>query len=164
MDIVNNPNAIDDRKGIFTTALAAITRLPPGDVQDGLNNEAIALLYNTLPHPPSTFIGPQYQWRSPDGFGNSVENPQLGRAGTPYARSVQGKHPLPSTSLPDPGLVFDTLLCARDVSVPSALGTKFTDDVTVATTSWEELLVDLCLCVDRHPLAFQDGSPRLDAQ
>ncbi|KAK0439191.1 heme peroxidase [Armillaria borealis] len=114
VDIVNNPDAIDDRKGIFTTALAAITRLPPGDVQDELNNEAIALLYDTLPHPPSTFIGPQYQWRSPDGFGNSVENPQLGRAGTPYARSVQGKHPLPSTSLPDSGLVFDTLLCARD--------------------------------------------------
>ncbi|SJL08734.1 related to Psi-producing oxygenase A [Armillaria ostoyae] len=114
LDIVNSPDAINDRKGIFTTSLAAITRLPPGDVQDGLNNEAIALLYNTLPHPPSTFIGPQYQWRSPDGFGNCVENPELGRAGTPYARSVQGKHSLPSTSLPDPGLVFDTLLCARD--------------------------------------------------
>ncbi|KAG7449917.1 heme peroxidase [Guyanagaster necrorhizus] len=114
LDVINNPDAIDDRKGIFTTALAAITRLPSGAVQDELNNEAIALLYNTLPHPPATFIGPQYQWRSADGFGNNVENPQLGRAGTPYARSVQGKHPLTSTSLPDSGLVFDTLLCARD--------------------------------------------------
>ncbi|KAK0466057.1 heme peroxidase [Desarmillaria tabescens] len=82
LDVVNNPDAIDDRKGIFTTALAAITRLPPGALQDQLNDEAIALLYDTVPHPPATYLGP--------------------------------KHSLPITSLPDPGLVFDTLLCARD--------------------------------------------------
>ncbi|PBK94272.1 hypothetical protein ARMGADRAFT_1098950 [Armillaria gallica] len=89
VDIVNNPNAIDDRKGIFTTALAAITRLPPGDVQDRLNNKAIALLYNTLPNPPSMFIGPQYKQQSPDRFGNSVQNPQLGWVGMLYATQDQ---------------------------------------------------------------------------
>lgn len=34
----------------------------------------------------------------------------MGKAGTPYARSVQQVHPLPRHMLPDPGLVFDTLL------------------------------------------------------
>ena len=44
--------------------------------------------------------------------------PALGQAGTPYARSVQSKYPLPSNTLPDPGDVFDSLLKARDVSKP----------------------------------------------
>jgi hypothetical protein len=34
----------------------------------------------------------------------------MGRAGMPYARSVQQIHPIPKDSLPDSGLVFDTLL------------------------------------------------------
>lgn len=34
----------------------------------------------------------------------------MGKAGTPYSRSVQQTHPLPAQELPDPGLVFDTLL------------------------------------------------------
>jgi linoleate 10R-lipoxygenase len=34
----------------------------------------------------------------------------MGKAGMPYARSVQQMHPLPLNRLPDAGLVFDTLL------------------------------------------------------
>ena len=34
----------------------------------------------------------------------------MGQANLPYSRSVQQKHPLPQNMLPDPGLIFDTLL------------------------------------------------------
>ncbi|KAG1732625.1 uncharacterized protein EDB91DRAFT_1009067, partial [Suillus paluster] len=34
----------------------------------------------------------------------------LGKAGTPYARSVQQSNPLPHNQMPNAGLVFDTLL------------------------------------------------------
>lgn len=34
----------------------------------------------------------------------------MGKAGQPYARSVQQTHPIPRNLLPDAGLVFDTLL------------------------------------------------------
>jgi hypothetical protein len=34
----------------------------------------------------------------------------MGKASTPYSRSVQQSHPIPRNTLPDPGLVFDTLL------------------------------------------------------
>ncbi|KAK0501187.1 hypothetical protein EDD18DRAFT_1430247 [Armillaria luteobubalina] len=74
------------------------------DVQDELKNEALALLNNPLPHPPATLISPRYEWQIPDGFGNSVQNPQPGHAGAPYAFCLQGKDPLPSASLPDPRL------------------------------------------------------------
>lgn len=116
-----SPEGTNDRDGIFAESLAAITKLPPGNVQNKLNDAAITLLYNTLPHPPATYVGPQYQFRSADGSGNNPLYPELGQSGRPYARSVQGKHPLPANVLPDPGLVFDTLLKARDVRVFSFL-------------------------------------------
>ena len=61
-------------------------------------------------------------FRSADGSGNNPLIPSLGQAGTPYARSVQNKHPLPANVLPDSGLVFDALLKARDVSSFSSGG------------------------------------------
>lgn len=67
-------------------------------------------MYNDLPHPPVTYIGEKYAWRSADGSHNNVADPEMGKAGTPYSRSVQQTHPLPRDALPDAGLVFDTLL------------------------------------------------------
>lgn len=116
IDALENKEAIDDRKGFFVNLLASITKLPPGDLQNKLNDEAMAVLYKTLTHPPATYIGKQFAFRSADGSGNNPEFPLLGKSGLPYARSVQGKHPLPDNILPDPGLVFDTILKARDVS------------------------------------------------
>src|SRR6185369_8794934 len=60
-------------------------------------------------------LGPQYVYRHADGGYNNLQNPDVGRAGTPYSRSVQGKTGLPRTSLPDAGLVFDALLSSKGV-------------------------------------------------
>ena len=68
------------------------------------------LVYEDLPHPPDTSIGPKYAYRTADGSYNNPNMPDLGKAGTPYSRSVQQTHPLPRNELPDAGLVFDTLL------------------------------------------------------
>lgn len=67
-------------------------------------------MYDDLPHPPSTYVGNQYAWRTTDGSYNNITDPDMGKAGTPYSRSVQQEHPLPQNDLPDAGLVFDTLL------------------------------------------------------
>lgn len=67
-------------------------------------------VYNDLPHPPSTYVGSQYAWRTADGSHNNLSDPDMGKAGTPYSRSVQQTHALPRDSLPAAGLVFDTLL------------------------------------------------------
>jgi len=68
------------------------------------------VVYNDLAHPPATYIGPEYHFRTADGSNNNPEVPDLGKAGTPYARSVQQSNPLPRNQMPDAGLVFDTLL------------------------------------------------------
>ena len=67
-------------------------------------------MYNDLPHPAATYVGSDYAWRTPDGSGNNPADPNLGKAGMPYSRSVQQINPLPRSELPDAGLIFDTLL------------------------------------------------------
>ena len=132
----------------FTNALSFVGKLPQGtDLSNKLNDGLITVLYNTLIHPPATYIGtdvpssvqPQvtinataatadapaptgpvprmpFAFRSADGSGNNPLAPNIGKAGTSYARSVQNKHPLAPNMLPDTGEVFDALLKARDVS------------------------------------------------
>ncbi|KAG5337783.1 hypothetical protein C0989_008908 [Termitomyces sp. Mn162] len=110
-DTVTNPTAVDDRKGAFNTGLGILARLDPNShLAKRMNNSIINMLYNTVPHPPASYLGPHDSFRHADGGGNNLQNPDLGRAGRPYARSVQGKAGLPRASLPDPGLVFDTIL------------------------------------------------------
>ncbi|KAJ6585690.1 heme peroxidase [Mycena capillaripes] len=115
LDTALHPDAVDDRKGAFAAGLTLLSRIPPGtEVAKDMSNSAISLLYNTLPHPRAALLGPVHSFRQADGGGNNLQIPQLGKAGTPYARSVQGKWCYAPTSLPDPGVIFDTLMKARD--------------------------------------------------
>lgn len=165
LDEIRNPNAVDDRKNIFVDSLAAITKIPAGDVETKLNNEAITLLYDTLPHPPATFLGYQAQFRAADGGGNSLQSPDLGRAGQPYARSVQGKHPQPWNVMPDPGLVFDELLKADNVRRNALSFVLSSSTCVVPTAPWRKLFSYIRLCVPRNALALPHRSPeRMDQQ
>ena len=89
---------------------------PSSNLAKKLNNDVISTLYNTVPHPNASYLGPN-SFRAADGGGNDLQNPDVGRAGMPYARSVQGKAGLPPSSLPDPGLIFDTILKRKGVRI-----------------------------------------------
>lgn len=87
-------------------------------------------VYKDLPHPPSSYLATQaypppleplleqgrvkYAYHTADGSRNNPLMPTLGQAGTPYARSVSTSRIAPKAALPDPGLVFDTLLRRPD--------------------------------------------------
>ena len=58
-----------------------------------------------------------YAFRFADGSYNNILLPNLGKAGSPYARSVPSLHLSPTFALPDAGLLFDTLL-KREEFVP----------------------------------------------
>jgi hypothetical protein len=98
-----------------------VARLPNGSLKAKLQTGAVEILYHDLAHPPSTYLGKQHIWRSADGSYNNVNYPNLarGKAGNNYSRSVQQRHPLPPGQLPDPGLLFDSLLKREGVSVTS---------------------------------------------
>ncbi|KAJ8091181.1 hypothetical protein PM082_004157 [Marasmius tenuissimus] len=110
LDAVKHSESIDDRKLLLEHGLNFISNLPPGRLQQDAQDKVIKLLYNDLCHPPATCIGNKYAWRQADGRFNNVAIPEMGKAGEPYARSVQQTHPLPANELPDPGLIFDSLL------------------------------------------------------
>jgi len=102
----------------FATGLGILARLDPhSDLAKGMNDDVIGTLYNTVPHPPASYLGSTHCIRQADGGGNNLANPDLGRGGTPYARSVQGKAGLPRSSLPDAGLVFDSILKRKGVCI-----------------------------------------------
>ncbi|KZS87971.1 heme peroxidase [Sistotremastrum niveocremeum HHB9708] len=117
---------IDDRKLLLEQILTLVSRLPPNfHVTQKLKNTLILHLYNDLPHPPSTFIGsaPSFSWSPhhisntqrlsyprPDGSFNNPLLPSLGSARMPYARTVPSVSTIIPSALPDPAVVFDTLL------------------------------------------------------
>ena len=72
----------------------------------------LTTLWNDLQHPPSSYLGTDYQYRSADGSFNSLLHPNLGKAGTPYARTVAPKHMQPG-ALPDPGVIFDSVMARK---------------------------------------------------
>jgi hypothetical protein len=110
VDAIRHSSAIDDRKLLLEHALAIVSRIEYPPLATEIRQTIIKLLYNDLSHPASTSISNQHAWRTADGSNNNIDLPDLGKAGTPYSRSVQQANPLPRNRLPDAGLLFDTLL------------------------------------------------------
>ncbi|MCJ1251085.1 hypothetical protein MMC30_008316 [Trapelia coarctata] len=99
----------DDKTYIMERVIQLVAGLPPrSNTRIDLTNSFIDELWNSLPHPPLSYLGDKFQYRQADGSYNNVLCPQLGAANTAYARSV-----FPGTlqpgALPDPGLIFDSL-------------------------------------------------------
>ncbi|KAJ7278558.1 heme peroxidase [Mycena rebaudengoi] len=113
VDAALHPGSLDDRTNIFSYGIELLSQIPPNsDLTQKLSSAAVSLLYKTVPHPPAAFLGPVHSFREADGGGNNLQSPELGRSGMPYARSVQGKACIEPSTLPDPGVVFDTLMKA----------------------------------------------------
>ena len=66
-------------------------------------------LVETIPTPPNAIL----QYRTPDGSYNNIMSPDLGRAGTPYAKSIRTEKRLAGVK-PDAGLLFDLLMARGD--------------------------------------------------
>ncbi|EKG17339.1 Cytochrome P450 [Macrophomina phaseolina MS6] len=101
---------IDDRKYLYEGIIQLAASLPnTSGLRDDLSGSFIKTLWNGLEHPPISYLGESFKYRAADGSNNNIMYPQLGAAGSHYARSVVGTH-LRSTTLPEPGLIFDSLL------------------------------------------------------
>ncbi|KAI1179312.1 heme peroxidase [Nemania sp. FL0916] len=83
-------------------------------------DQQVRTKYDAMLHPPLTYLGDCFQYRTADGKFNSALNPHLGQAGAPYAKTVPSKG-APLGALPDPGDIFDRLM-SRDCPRPSKSG------------------------------------------
>ncbi|KAK4057316.1 hypothetical protein OIO90_001813 [Microbotryomycetes sp. JL221] len=105
-------SSLDDRKLLLEHVVIMLQGMPDNAaVQSELTNSLVKMLWEDLNHPPTMFVGKD-RFRTADGSRNNIAMPDLGRAGTPYAKSVPACRPTP-TNLPAPSVVFDALLKRR---------------------------------------------------
>ncbi|KAM0748029.1 linoleate diol synthase [Meredithblackwellia eburnea MCA 4105] len=127
-------NPLDDRKLLLEHGVSLLQNLPSNS-EMGLKvaEQFITMLWKDLPHPPGAYVGPKSVYRAADGSGNNPLLPELGKAGTPYARSVPAVRPKPA-QLPDYGLIFDKLLRREEKEFkthPSGISSLFFSFATI---------------------------------
>ncbi|KAK7439854.1 hypothetical protein VKT23_017426 [Stygiomarasmius scandens] len=137
INAVRHPDALNDRLLLQEKLLVLMTRL--GDSKASAKQQAFAkklqavvidFLYKDLPHPPGAYLSAlssdssataatapsegeyvKYAYRAADASNYNPLIPGFGAARQPYARTVPSTTLLtPINTLPDPGLIFDTLL------------------------------------------------------
>ncbi|KAK4222603.1 heme peroxidase [Podospora fimiseda] len=100
----------DDKTMIMEKVIQLVSNLPSNSkTRVELTNSLLGELWNTLEHPPSLYVGDKFQYRQADGSYNNIMFPQLGAAGTSYARSVNATVVRPG-ALPDPALIYDSVM------------------------------------------------------
>ena len=103
----------DDKTYLMERVVQLAAELPI-DSRSGvsLTNNFINMLWADLEHPPLSYLDERYKYRQADGSYNNIRWPQLGAAGTPYARTVRPQTPQ-AYALPDPGVLFDGLMARK---------------------------------------------------
>ncbi|KAF2708502.1 heme peroxidase [Pleomassaria siparia CBS 279.74] len=100
----------DDKTYLMEGLIRTAAKLPDGSKnRDALTDKFLEQLWDDLQHPPQSYLGAKFQYRSADGSNNSLIHPQLGAAGTPYARTVKPSM-IQTPARPDPGVVFDSIM------------------------------------------------------
>lgn len=105
--------AMDDKTYLMEGLIRTAAALPDGSkTREAVTSNFLTQLWNDLEHPPQSYLGAKYQYRSADGSNNSLVHPQLGAAGTPYARTVKPSM-MQTPARPDPGVVFDSIMTRK---------------------------------------------------
>lgn len=101
---------LNDKELLLEHGVAMLQSLPLNSgLSETVSDGFISMLYHDLPHPSTTIAGPTARYRRHDGGNNNIWNPEMGKAGTAYARNVppmKAKGP----NLPDVELVYEQLL------------------------------------------------------
>lgn len=97
----------------------------------------------------------RYAYRTADGSNYNVSFPTMGMAGSPYARSVPSTSFIPVAALPDPGLVYDTLL-RREKFEPHP------DGISALFFSFADLVIHSIFDTDHNDWTINKTSSYLD--
>ncbi|KAJ5880295.1 Psi-producing oxygenase A [Penicillium subrubescens] len=105
---------VNDREYIMERVIQLAAGLPSTSKNGkDLTNTFLSTLWNDLQHPPISYLGRDSAYRKADGSGNNPFWPNIGAAGTPYARSVRPQTMQPG-ALPEPETLFDSLLARKE--------------------------------------------------
>lgn len=125
---------MDDKQLLLEHGVSMLQSLPPNSgLGSKIANGFVKMLWQDLPHPAGTVSGPAVRYRRHDGGNNCLWNPEMGKAGSPYSRSVPPIKPKGPT-LPDVELVFEYLLKRKEGEFrkhPSGLNRLFFSFATI---------------------------------
>lgn len=124
---------LDDKELLLENGVAMLQGLPLNSgLSEKVSDGFISMLWHDLPHPPPTIAGPTSRYRRHDGGNNNPWWPDMGKAGTPYSRSVPPLKPKGPT-LPDVESVYEALLKRKGPfrKHPSGLNRLFFSFATV---------------------------------
>ncbi|KAJ5916387.1 hypothetical protein N7504_000402 [Penicillium tannophilum] len=130
-DLIKNKASgelVDDKTYLMERIIQLVADMP-GHSKNRveLTNGFLDELWTSLPHPPLSFMGDDYKYRSADGSNNNPTLPWLGAANTPYCRTIPPLSIQPS-GLPDAGLVFDSLFARQEFTPhPNKVSSVFFD-------------------------------------
>ncbi|KAF5869761.1 putative fatty acid oxygenase protein [Botrytis fragariae] len=107
---IGSSNLADDKTMLMEKLIQLVANLPgTSKTRVKLTEVLVDELWGSLEHPPASMLGDKYNYRQADGSYNNIKFPDIGKAGTAYARSVTPKIVQPNPK-PDPGLIFDTIM------------------------------------------------------
>ncbi|KAK2808634.1 hypothetical protein FQN50_004498 [Emmonsiellopsis sp. PD_5] len=146
---------LDDKTYLMERVIQLVASLPPeSKAREQLTNTFVTELWDSLPHPPLSYLGDDYRYRAADGSNNNPMFPKLGAANTPYARSVNPVTIQPA-ALPDPGLIFDSLFARQEFKPhPNGVSSVFFD--------WASLIIHDLFQTDHRNQHISKTSSYLD--
>lgn len=114
--IWKNRSSFSSSSGIVAASKDVIPDIPLNDPLNGLLTRGVVhYLWGSMLHPPMSYRGPKFQYRTADGSNHNALFPELGKAGLPYAKTVQGQRPVLGAK-PDPGDLFDLLMAREEAN------------------------------------------------
>jgi hypothetical protein len=104
-------NGVQNDNELLLERLVETLSSLPADSKQGkqFTDSFVNELWTALPHPPITSMAKKYQFRDADGANNNIDHPDLGQAGTAYARSARSSA-IQNIGLPEPEDIFDTIM------------------------------------------------------
>ncbi|KAL1836745.1 hypothetical protein VTJ49DRAFT_4720 [Mycothermus thermophilus] len=146
---------VDDKTMIMEHVIQLVSNLPSDSkLRVELTNSFLSELWYTLEHPPSLYVGDQFRYRQADGSLNNIMFPQLGAAGSAYARSVNANVLRPG-ALPDPGLIYDSVMKRTEYK-------KHPNNVSSILWYWAAIIIHDLFWTDHRDMSRNKTSSYLD--
>ncbi|KAJ5338320.1 hypothetical protein N7452_005048 [Penicillium brevicompactum] len=146
---------MDDKTYLMERIIQMVADLPGNSkARPELTSVFLDELWNSIPHPPLSYMGDDFKYRSADGSNNNPTLPWLGAANTAYCRTIPPLTIQPS-GLPDAGLIFDTLYARQEFTPhPNKVSSVFFD--------WASLIIHDIFQTDYRQQHLNKTSAYLD--
>ncbi|KAK4120585.1 heme peroxidase [Parathielavia appendiculata] len=153
---IKGEKLIDDKTMIMERIIQLVSNLPSDSrMRAELTNKFLGELWYSLEHPaPSLYVGEKFQYRQADGSYNNLMFPQLGAAGTAYARSVQANILRPG-ALPEPSLIYDSVMKRTEYK-------KHPNNVSSILWYWATIIIHDLFWTDHKDVTRSKTSSYLD--